>query len=313
MVVTPWSQLLGVIDTAGPQNQIDEWPVQPQVKHRLLPKFNRVGHAVGDAEGLGADSAVAVIPGRRETGVLLLCDHASNALPAQYGTLGLPASELERHIAYDIGAAAVVRELATRLNAPAFLTRHSRLLIDCNRGACDPTLIMRLSDGAIVPGNRILDDAERNHRVETYYRPYHDAIAGHLDQAIVAEHPPLLLSIHSFTPHWKGHARPWQAGILWDKDDRLARRLLAGLRSDASLNVGDNQPYSGRLYGDCLWQHGTRRGLAHAIIEIRQDLIAEAAGQSAWAARLGAIVTAILDDPAARADLTSIQHFGSHT
>jgi predicted N-formylglutamate amidohydrolase len=268
---------------------------------------------MGDAETSADGGAVHVIAGQSISQLLLLCDHASNAVPIAYGTLGLPAAELERHIAYDIGAADVVVALAATLNAPAFLTRASRLLIDCNRATDDPTLIMRLSDGAIVPGNRVLDDAERQHRIVSYHRPYHHAIASHLDRVIGNGLPPVLVSIHSFTPTWKGWPRPWHVGVLWDKDDRLAKRLLSGFSADPSLIVGDNQPYSGRLYGDCLWQHGTSRGLAHAIIEIRQDLIAGAAGQNEWAARIAAILIAMLDDPIAKANLTTIQPFGSHT
>ena len=141
-------------------------------------------------------------------------------------TLGLPQPELKRHIAYDIGAAAVTRHLAKLLQAPAVLTHFSRLLIDPNRGEDDPTMIMRLSDGAIVPGNRHIDSQERARRVDHYYRPYHAAIDRVIDQCIGAGRPPAILSIHSFTESWKGTPRPWHAGILWDRDPRLAQPLL---------------------------------------------------------------------------------------
>ena len=257
--------------------------------------------------------AFSVVEGRAASGLVLLCDHASNALPPAYGTLGLPAAELSRHIAYDIGAAAVTRALAERLDAPAILSKFSRLLIDCNRGSDDPTLIMRISDGAIVPGNRKLDDAEREHRISSFYAPYHEAVTKVINTLLDASVTPVLLSIHSFTETWNGAQRPWHAGVLWDNDDRLSRRILAALRSEPGIVTGDNLPYSGRLKGDTLWQHGTRRGLAHAIIEIRQDLIRNSAGQKEWSERLARIMTRILAEPAAATDLHRICDCGSRT
>jgi predicted N-formylglutamate amidohydrolase len=240
--------------------------------------------------------AYTILPGRTDAGVLLVCDHAANAFPAGLGTLGVPAVELERHIAYDIGAAAVTRALSSKLSAPAVLTHFSRLLIDPNRGLDDPTLIMRLSDGAIIPGNRHLDAQERERRIRLYYAPYHQAIDRTLDACLSMGMPPAILSIHTFTEAWKGVPRPWHAGVLWDRDDRLARPLIAALEAEGDLVVGDNQPYTGRLEGDCMWQHGTMRGIAHAIVEIRQDLVRDAAGQDAWAARLARIMTSLLSD-----------------
>ena len=146
--------------------------------------------------------------------LFLLCDHASNALPPEYGSLGLPQIEFERHIAYDIGAAGLTRRLAERLSAPAILSGASRLLIDPNRGLDDPTLIMRLSDGRVIPANRIVEDAERVRRIERFYVPYHSAILERLDAAMHAGTTPILLSIHSFTPVWKGAVRPWHAGVF---------------------------------------------------------------------------------------------------
>ncbi len=241
--------------------------------------------------------AFEIVAGSAGTGVILVCDHAENRFPAEYGTLGLPPHELLRHIAYDIGAAAVTRAIAGALGAPAVLSRYSRLLIDPNRGADDPTLIMRLSDGAIVPGNRHLDAAEREKRINLYYRPYHDAIHRVIDRCLAAGMPPAILSIHSFTEAWKGVPRPWHAAVLWDRDARLARPLLDALGAEGDLVVGDNEPYHGRLEGDCMWQHGTQRGLAHAIVEIRQDLIGDAAGQASWGRRMSRIMSAILDRP----------------
>ena len=234
-----------------------------------------------------------ILPGRADRGLLILCDHASNALPGAYGTLGLAEDQLQRHIAYDIGAAAVVEHLSRALDAPAVLTKYSRLLIDPNRGDDDPTLIMRLSDGAVIPGNRHLTEVEREKRTQRYYLPYHRAIDAVIERCVAANAPPTILSIHSFTESWKGVPRPWHVGILWDTDARLARPLLEHFAAEADLVVGDNEPYTGKLHGDCLWQHGTQRGLPNAIVELRQDLIRTTEGQREWGERLVAIMRAI--------------------
>ncbi len=199
------------------------------------------------------------------------------------------------------------------LDVPAIFTRFSRLLIDPNRGLDDPTLIMRISDGAVVPGNRHLDAAERERRVRRYYEPYHLRIDSLIDSCVAAGVPPVLMSIHSFTDNWKGVPRPWHAAILWDRDYRFSVPLLEALRADNGIIVGENEPYDGKLAGDCMWQHGTRRGLAHTIIEVRQDLIRTPEGQLEWAERLAAAVQTVF----ARSDLWEamhqVQYFGSHT
>jgi predicted N-formylglutamate amidohydrolase len=245
---------------------------------------------------IGAEEhdSYSILPGRSDRGLIILCDHAGNDLPEDYGTLGLPAGQLQRHIAYDIGAAPVARALAAALGAPAVMTRYSRLLIDPNRGPDDPTLIMRISDGAVIPGNRHLDAAECARRVRHYYEPYHRAVTAVIDRCLRDGPPPALLSIHSFTESWKEVSRPWHVGVLWGEDARLARALLEGFYAEGDLIVGENEPYAGLLVGDCLWQHGAQRGLANAIVEIRQDLIRDAAGQAAWSRRLLQIVENIL-------------------
>jgi predicted N-formylglutamate amidohydrolase len=259
--------------------------------------------------GVSAEEAdsYCVLPGRADGGLIVLCDHAGNALPPEFGSLGLPREQLGRHIAYDIGAAPITRALAAALDVPAVLTRYSRLLIDPNRGIDDPTLIMRLSDGAVVPGNRHVDARERARRIDLYWRPYHTAIARVIDQCLAAGVAPALLSIHSFTESWKEVPRPWHVGVLWDSDARLAKPLLDSFYAEGGLIVGDNEPYSGQLEGDCLWHHGRQRGLANAIIEIRQDLIRDASGQAAWARRLNHIVAKILRDTLAKPDLNSVE------
>jgi predicted N-formylglutamate amidohydrolase len=238
-----------------------------------------------------------IIGGQSQAGLLLLCDHASNRLPENYGTLGLSPEQFQRHIAYDIGMEGVTRHLAAALGCPAVMSRYSRLLIDPNRGEDDPTLIMRLSDGAIIPGNRYLDAAEREKRITRFYRPYHDAIRRTYAHCAASGHWPALLGMHSFTDVWKGSRRPWHAGVLWEGDERLALPLLAALRAEPDLVVGENEPYPGQYEGDTLWQHGTVPGHAFAAIEVRQDLIAGEEGQKAWAGRLARILSRLLEQP----------------
>ena len=232
---------------------------------------------------------IEAIEGAIDGGLLLLCDHASNALPPVYGTLGLPTSQLARHIGYDIGAADVTRRLARRLGAPALLTTFSRLLIDPNRGADDPTLVMRLSDGAIVPGNASVDDAEIEHRLQTYWYPYRNAVRATIDRMFRPDFAPVVVSIHSFTPFWKDVARPWDIGILWDNDARFAVPLMDALR-DAGFMVGDNEPYDGALRGDTLDEEVTSRGIAGLLIEVRQDLIGDPQAAAAMGDRLADVL-----------------------
>jgi predicted N-formylglutamate amidohydrolase len=231
--------------------------------------------------------AIAAVPGGAP--ILFVCDHASNAVPAEYGTLGLEEGAFAAHIAADIGAATVTRALAQAYGAGAVLARWSRLLIDLNRGADDPTLVMKLSDGRIIPGNRDADDVEVAYRLEKFFRPYHDAIAERIAAMRTGGVVPIILSMHSFTPVWKGFQRPWEVGVLWDKDGRFAHPLMAAL-ARAGFTVGDNEPYHGELEGDCMWVHGTGNGLPHALIEIRQDLIATPDAARAFAARLKPVI-----------------------
>jgi len=264
-----------------------------------------------DEVGASADCH-EVLAGSFESGLLLLCDHASNQFPPEYGTLGLPQSELERHIAYDIGAAGVTRGLSALLNVPAVLTRYSRLLIDPNRSVDDPTLIMQLSDGAVVAGNSALDATERAKRVRHYYEPYHSTIDALIDRFMDAGVVPILLSIHSFTECWKETPRPWHITVLWDRDPRLPKPMLKRLSKEEALIVGENEPYSGQLKGDCLYRHASMRGFAHALLEIRQDLIRAERDQVRWAERLARTMTELLQDNELVADLRRVKHHGSH-
>lgn len=242
---------------------------------------------------------------------IVVCDHASNALPAEYGTLGLDPGEFQRHIAWDIGAAGVARRLAAALSAPAVLGRFSRLLIDLNRGEDDPTIVVKLSDGAIVPGNRDVD-ARRNpqefaRRIARFHAPYHAEIERLIARARAQGIVPVIVSVHSFTPRWRQFERPWQTGLLWDRDDRLVRPLLAALREEG-LTAGDNEPYTGRLRNDCMYAHATLHGLPHVLIEIRQDLIESEEGQAEWASRYARHLVRAASLPGLR----DIRFFGSH-
>lgn len=246
------------------------------------------------------DSAYERVNGAGRAPILVLCDHATNRVPPSVagGDLGLPPVEMERHIAYDIGARGVTLGLARLLDAPALLTRFSRLVIDPNRGEYDPTLLMRLYDGTIIPGNRHADQAERERRLDAWHRPYHQAITAEIDAMVAEDREPALISIHSFTPRLRARAaRPWHIGVLWDRDRRLAEPLIARLQAQGDIAVGDNEPYRGALEGDTMFRHGTMRGLRHVLIELRQDLIATGEQQEAWADRLAPILRDIACPP----------------
>jgi predicted N-formylglutamate amidohydrolase len=237
---------------------------------------------------------------------LILCDHASNHVPAAFGGLGLSPHQLERHIAYDIGALGVAEQISDTLSCPLVAAQFSRLVIDPNRGLDDPTLVMKLSDGDIIAANLDVDPfgdkPAWQARIDAYYAPYHAAIEAAIGHAQNHNVAPIILSVHSFTPVWRGIQRPWQAAVLWDKDDRLKQVMTDYMAQFPDITFGDNEPYSGRLKNDCLYRHGTQNGLPHALIELRQDEIAETAGQDFWAAHMVEILrrAAAMPDLAAR-------------
>jgi len=223
---------------------------------------------------------------------VVTCDHASNTVPPQIagGDLGLPAEDMARHIAWDPGAWAVSQHLARLLDAPAVGGNFSRLVIDPNRGEDDPTLIMQLYDGSLIPANRGLDPAERTRRLDLCYRPYDRALAELIREETA------VISVHSFTPQLRGRpARPWEVGVLYAEDDRLARPFMALLEAEGDLTVGDNEPYVGYLPGDAIDRHATRTGAPNVLIELRNDLIATEEGQIAWAERLAPLLRAARD------------------
>lgn len=227
---------------------------------------------------------------------LLIADHAGQRVPARLADLGLPQYELDRHIGWDIGIAQVTRLLAEALDAFAIAQTYSRLVIDCNRPHDAPSLMPAVSDGTLVPGNQQLTDSDRQQRIDAIFAPYHARIAAELEARAQRNQPTVLVSMHSFTPVMAGNARPWHAGVLYHRDTRLAHRLLQALREEPDLVVGDNQPYAVSDATDyAIPVYGEGRGLLHVELEIRHDLIADAAGQQAWAARLARILPPLAD------------------
>ena len=231
-------------------------------------------------------------PGDRPD-LLVLCDHASRALPAEYGDLGLDTAARAAHICWDIGAAELASSLGAQLGAAVLSAGWSRILIDCNRGWDDPTLVLPISDGISVPGNQRVDAVEREQRWRRYHQPYHEQIRLELDRRITAGQRPLLLGIHSFTPVYAGQPRPWEMGILWRPPDPRAAAAL-GFLSAKGLVVGDNEPYSGAdMLGHTLERHAIDRGLPYLLIEVRQDLL-DAAGVARFTPLLSECVEAVL-------------------
>lgn len=253
---------------------------------------------------------VELIEGNQRGGLLLIADHAMRHLPPRYATLGLPASEFDRHIAYDIGVEPLTRALANNLSCPAVMARFSRLLIDPNRGEDDPTLVRQLYDGSIIPGNYPLAAEELEFRLNGFFRPFRRAVRKTV--AMMWEEsgePPLVISVHSFTPSMGGKERPWHAGILWDADARAARPLIKMLEAEAGLIVGDNEPYDGALHGDTLNEICTSQGICNLLIEVRQDLISMPDGVAEWADRLGPLLARLNG----LADVHEVRHFDSRT
>lgn len=226
--------------------------------------------------------------------LLLICDHASHAFPRILDGLGLPPEPLDRHIAYDIGAANVTRGLSRRLDATAMLSGYSRLLIDCNRAPGDPDSIPLVSDDVEIPGNRDLAEDDQSRRVETFFWPYHHAITNALTHLWRLGGPPALFSVHSFTPTLDGEDRYWDVGVLWNRDSRIAGPLIDRLRAPGDILVGDNEPYSGRDIAYSLDLHAAAAGLPNCAVEIRQDHLETAEGAAHWADLLGGALEAIL-------------------
>lgn len=242
--------------------------------------------------------AFEIINPQGTSDAVLICDHASHRLPRRLGDLGLTQEQRLDHIGWDIGAAAVARRLSLAIDAPLVLSGYSRLAIDCNRPPGVPASIPAVTGGVTVPGNQDVSETEKAERVAALFTPYHTAITGLLDARATAGKPTAVLAIHSFTPNL-GAARPWNIGITYGRDRRLAARFLDILADFwPGVVVGDNLPYAVSDSGDyAMPVYGEQRGLPHVLIELRQDGVTDARGQIMWADRLAACWRAIAPSP----------------
>ena len=230
--------------------------------------------------------------------ILLVCDHASRDFPAAMQQLGLADWVLEKHVACDIGAAMVARHLSERLDAPAVLAGYSRLIVDLNRKLHDASAFIEVSDGIAIPGNLDIDDYEKEERVQSFFNPYHDEISRQIDLFEKRGVVPAFLSIHTCTPVFNNVVRHCQIGVMWDQDPRIPVPLIDHLRGNPDLEVGDNEPYSGRHPHDYTVDfHAERTGLPSVGIEVRQDLVNTPEGAREWADILADAFETVLSDP----------------
>jgi predicted N-formylglutamate amidohydrolase len=244
---------------------------------------------------LGPDEppAFAILRPDGASRLVLLCDHASNRVPAALDRLGLRPRDLAQHIGWDIGAAMVAKRISFRFDAPLAMTGYSRLVIDCNRRLDHATSVPAVSDGVVVPGNRRVGARQRARRRDALFRPYHAAVAALLKRRVQEGPAPVIASIHSCTPVMNGFKRPWHVGVLSNVDRRLADPVLAALARVPGIVVGDNEPYSGKDgVGYTIATHAEKPGLPHVSFEIRQDLIATPIGALHWARLIGGALAA---------------------
>jgi len=226
----------------------------------------------------------------------VICDHAGTKIPQSLGTLGLLEEDLQRHIAWDIGAAAVSLKLVEALDITAILQPYSRLVIDCNRPLHSPDSIVETSDRTLIPANRQISKEEILRRQQEIFIPYHACIRDELDARERRQQKTVLIALHSFTPVFMDQRRPWDVSVLYNHDARLAVLLRTALCAEKGLLVGDNEPYFVSDETDyTIPEYGERRGIPHVEIEIRQDLIVDEAGQQAWAQRLARLLPALLE------------------
>lgn len=268
----------------------------PTVRGSAAPEAAPGVHHSAPLIGPGEPGPFRVVNPQGRARLLLVCDHASKRIPAALANLGLDELALGRHIACDIGAGEVTERLSQRLDAQAVMCSYSRLVVDCNRGLGDPTSILAVSDGEFIPGNQGLDEEQKAERARQFFHPYHDAIRRRLESFERRGIVPAFVAIHSFTPIFKNVRRPWQIGILWDTDPRIPVPLMQALRAQG-INVGDNEPYSGKAPADhTVDHHAEGGGLPHVSIEIRQDLVDHPDGVARWARILGDALEQILAD-----------------
>ncbi|MEX4006255.1 N-formylglutamate amidohydrolase [Neoaquamicrobium sediminum] len=261
----------------------------------MLQTGNTDARADGKLLGPDDPAPFEIANGEGASRVVLLCEHAGRQVPGKLGDLGISQNEFERHIAYDIGAEGVARGLSVALDAPLVLQRYSRLVVDCNRAFDSVDCMPSTSDTTLIPGNRALSKAERLARYEEIHVPFHREVSRLLDRH-GRRHRTALVSVHSFTPRLMkdGIERPWQIGLLYNRDDRLARKLMTAIVGlDDTVNAAFNEPYTGNDLTDyAIPVHGEKRGIEHVLIEIRNDLIADAAGQARWAEFLAVAIRA---------------------
>jgi len=236
--------------------------------------------------------AVETINENGRSPIVLICEHASNHIPAEYAGLGLDASEVTRHIAWDIGAANLTRALSRQLDAPAFLGTYSRLLIDLNRPPGIPASIPVRSEATDIPGNLALTEVERDRRAQLIFAPFQAAVAAHVERRQRERRANIVIAIHSFTPVYLGKTRPWHVGVLFEKGSELALAIIAGLQRDPALNVGANVPYSVTPEDDyAVLVYGDNLGNPAVLIEMRHDLLSSPDAAEHWAVRLGAVLS----------------------
>jgi len=245
--------------------------------------------------GAGDPSPVVVSRAASASALVLLGDHAGRRIPAALGDLGVPAPALGHHIAWDIGVEGLGSGLADRLGAAFIRQAYSRLVIDCNRALGTSGSVVTVSDGVAVPGNEGLAPEAAKARADEIWSPYHEAISQALDARQARGQPSVLVAVHSFTPVMGGMARPWRYGVLHRDDSAFSRAVLQGLRADlGDAIVGDNEPYQMDGTDFTVPHHADARGLDYLELEVRQDLLATAAGQAEVAAYLAPILAAAL-------------------
>jgi len=243
---------------------------------------------------LGPDEGPAVEVREGGGPFVVVCEHASNRLPRALCSLGLSPADLERHIAWDLGAADLAERLAAKIDADLLVQRFSRLVVDCNRDPALPDAFCALSEDTVIPGNRDLTPTQKADRVAALFDPFHFAVERLIDDRRAAGRATALLTIHSFTPIYRGVTRPWHVGLISTSERTLPDAMLAALGADRKLVVGDNQPYSAKDNVDyTIRRHGLDRGLPHVMIEIRNDLLADEARREAWADRLTRVLGAL--------------------
>lgn len=248
-----------------------------------------ISNQIASNQLLGPDEPAAYSVQRADgaSPFFLICDHAGNRIPRKLEDLGVAQVDLQRHIAWDIGAQGVAAELSRLLDACLVAQTYSRLVIDCNRPLNSPASMVTSSERTEIPGNRDISTVSAALRVHEIFEPYHRHIAAELDKRARSNKKTILISVHSFTPIYLEDQRPWHIGTLYQHDGRVAHAFIAAAREEGEWNVGDNEPYAVSDTTDyAIPVHGERRGLAHVGLEIRQDLIADSKGQAAWASRI---------------------------